>query len=131
MSTHPFLSLHSVARLYARILLCHSPTPPESLIKPSRPATVEETLGHTSAFASISELVRRKRNPGWEVEKQAFELTFKEALKLLKEGMDPYDEARIARGEQGGIRGKGKWTVNPDFPRDVAQQLFGWEGFMR
>lgn len=92
---------------------------------------MEETLGHTSAFASISELVRRKRNPGWEVEKQAFELTFKEALKLLKEGMDPYDEARIARGEQGGIRGKGKWTVNPEFPRDVAQQLFGWEGFMR
>ncbi|CAO1636787.1 unnamed protein product [Sympodiomycopsis kandeliae] len=139
LSTHPYLSLHSVARLYARLLLCHSPTPPPSPIASSSTgtttattSTLSEDLSHISALATISELVRRRRNPGWEMEKRAFEMTFKEALKLLKEGLDPYAEDRFkVRGEQGGIRGKGKWIVNPEFPRNVSESLFSWEGFMK
>lgn len=128
---HPYLSLHSTARLYALVLLSHSPTPPPSISSQGSKATLEETLGHIGAFATISELVRRRRNPGWEMEKQAFEATFRQALALLKNGLDPWDDDRVARGEQGGIRGKGKWIIDPDFPRAVAQDLFSWDGFMR
>lgn len=132
LSTHPYLSLHSVARQYARLLLCHSPTPPPSPSRAGATSTVTEDLAHISALATISELVRRRRNPGWEMEKRAFEMTFKEALKLLKLGLDPYDEERFkTRGEQGGIRGKGKWIVNPEFPRNIAEQLFSYDGFMK
>ncbi|CAO1614042.1 unnamed protein product [Parajaminaea phylloscopi] len=131
LSAHPYLSLHSTARLYALILLSHSPSPSRSLSHAGGTTTLEETLSHVDAFATISELVRRKRNPGWDMEKSAFEATFRQALALLKKGLDPWDEERVARGEQGGIRGKGKWIVNPDFSKKVAQDLFSWEGFMR
>lgn len=132
LNAHPYLSLHSVARTYARLLLCHSPTPPPSPSNASKPSTLNEDLSHISAFATISELVRRRRNPGWEMEKRAFEMTFKESLRLLKLGMDPYEEERFkTRGEQGGIRGKGKWIVNPNFPRNVSESLFSLEGFMK
>lgn len=65
------------------------------------------------------------------MEKRAFESTFKTALSLLKVGLDPWEQQRVARGEQGGIRGKGKWLVDPGFPRRVSEELFSWDGFMR
>lgn len=133
LTGHPYLSLHSVARLYAMTLLCHSRTPPPSLTSTNKDAraTLQETLAHTRAFAQIHEVARRRRNPGWEVEKKAWEATLKKALELLRIAIDPYEQGRLDGGGQGGIRGKGKWIVEPGFPREVAQQLFGWDGFMR
>lgn len=128
---HAYLSLHSTARLYASILLCHSSTPPPAPYKSGETATMEDTLRHAKAFATIHEVARKRRNPGWDIEKKAWEATFKNALELLRGAIDPYEEKRLEAGGQGGIRGKGKWIVEPNFPRGVAQELFGWEGFMR
>jgi hypothetical protein len=123
-----WLSLAIVARSISSILLTHSPFATSSLKvtntgKASReekaPASVDEMLSHFDAFATVSELERRARNPGWEVEQEAFLSGMKEGHRLLCEGMDP----RKAR--------KGKWPLYDQFPEDVAAHLFSWDTFLR
>jgi hypothetical protein len=80
---------------------------------------MQEMSSHFDAFATVSELERRARNPGWEVEQGAFLSAMKEAYRLLCDGMDP----RKAR--------KGKWPLYDHFPEDVAAGLFSWETFLR
>lgn len=112
-------SLHIVARMLARILLAHSTDGSTGL---------DETKSHLDAFATVSELERRARNPGWEVERQALEGALKEAHGLLRAGLDPYEEKRVqAKGEGK----KSKWPLKGVFPEDIAKEIFSWETFLR
>jgi len=131
LSLQKWLSLSIVARSIARILLTHSSFAPPSIAASSsqnskttktgepNPATLEETLSHFDAFATVSELERRARNPGWEVEKESFLSAMKEGHRLVCEGMDPRRER------------KGKWPIRDHFPEKVAESLFSWETFIR
>ncbi|UZJ53144.1 hypothetical protein CBS101457_002464 [Exobasidium rhododendri] len=128
LSTQKWLSLNIVARSIARIVITRSEFAPPSIAsssaqsttkKTSPTATLEETLKHFDAFATVSELERRARNPGWEVEKQSFLSAMKEGHRLICEGMDPRRER------------KGKWPIRDQLPEQVAESLFSWESFIR
>lgn len=90
---------------------------------PLRAASLAETLEHINAFASVSELQRRARNPSWELEQAGFEAAMKEGLRLLQVGLSPYDEQ--------GNEQKGRAKLVRDFPKDVARELFSWQGFLK
>lgn len=137
LAQHRWLSLHNVARTLARVLLTHSSTPPPSMLqygpasssKPThsgmtlRSASLAETLEHINAFASVSELQRRARNPSWELEQAGFEAAMREGLRLLQLGLNPY--------EDDGSERKGRSRAIRDFPKDVAKDLFSWETFLK
>lgn len=76
-------------------------------------------MSHVDAFATVSELERRSRNPGWEVEKESFLSAMKQGHRLLCDGMDP----RKVR--------KGKWPLNSAIPEIVSESLFTWDAFLR
>lgn len=76
-------------------------------------------MSHVEAFATVSELERRSRNPGWDVEKESFLSAMKEGFKLLCDGMDP----RKVR--------KGKWPLNRSIPETVLESLYTWDTFLR
>lgn len=127
LSIQKWLSLAIVSKTLAKILLTHSNHAPISLyssqnknrIEDQPKASLEEMLSHFDAFATVSELERRARNPGWDVERSAFLTSMKEAHSLLCIGMDP----RIDR------KGK-KWPIWKDFPIEVAEKLFSWNNFI-
>lgn len=132
LSIQKWLSLAIVSRTLSRILLTHSNHAPPSLTAAASSAngtargrddgpkaTLQEMMDHVDAFATVSELERRERNPGWEMEKSAFLSSMKEAHTLLSQGMDP----RIQR--------KGKWPLRDNFPEGLADDLFSWEAFVR
>lgn len=77
-------------------------------------------MSHLDAFATVSEIERRSRNPGWQVEQNAFLSAMREGHRLLCDGMDPRRADR-----------KGKWPLYRDFPEQVAANLFGWDSFLR
>jgi hypothetical protein len=85
-------------------------------------ATLEETLEHLDAFASVSEMQRRSRNPAWDLERSGFESAMREGLRLLRLAIDPWDESVKDKGNKGVVR---------QFPEKVARDLFSWEGFLR
>lgn len=88
-------SLHSVARSLARLL---SPLTPhnnnaDDLIETF--GNFEEVHARLSSFATVSELERRARNPGWSTEKASFEAVLLKAHTALREALDPFYEARV------------------------------------
>ncbi|WFD43657.1 hypothetical protein MPSI1_002321 [Malassezia psittaci] len=98
-------SLHSVSRAIARLLLTASAHPPPSIsVKtgatvhgvPTKeaPASFQETLHHLDAFATVSELERRARNPGWDIESKMFVPALKTAHELLVKALDPREKSR-------------------------------------
>lgn len=138
-----WLSLSLVSRMVARILLTHASNgqgPPSASasvqqavksrgaaqrgggrgVDEAARATLEETLAHLDAFATVSELERRARNPGWGVEREAYLKGMQEGHRLLCEGMDP----RAARKTKFPLR-------TGEFPDKVAADLFSWESFLR
>lgn len=125
LSIQKWLSLAIAAKTLARILLTHSNYAPVSLrfqqinnrSEEQPKASLEEISSHFDAFATVSELERRARNPGWEVERSAFLTSMKEAHSLLCKGMDP----RLDRK---------KWPLWKDFPVKVAEKLFTWDNFV-
>ncbi|CEH13013.1 Predicted histone tail methylase containing SET domain [Ceraceosorus bombacis] len=140
LAQHKWLSLHNVARQLARVLMTHSSSPPPSLLHnggpasskppargvPLPPATMEETLDHLKAFATVSELQRRARNPAWSVEQKGFESAMREGLRLLKLGLDPWDDAEAGAPKADGTKGPIK-----SFPKEQARDLFSWESFVK
>lgn len=76
-------------------------------------------MAHFDAFATVSELERRARNPGWDIEQDGFVKGMQEGHKLLCEGMDPRKQH------------KGRFPVPPTFPSKVADHLFSWDSFLR
>lgn len=124
LSIQKWLSLAIVSKTLAKILLTHSNHASASLhtshnkrSEEQPKATLEEMLSHFDAFATVSELERRARNPGWEVERSAFLTSMQEAHSLLCKGLDP----RIERK---------KWPLWKDFPENVAEKLFTWDNFI-
>jgi len=116
------------------VLQSHSTNPPASRsIQPEAPGaiisattegpptTLEETLTHLNSYATVSELHRRARNPGWEVERETFNRSMRQAYELLKKGLDPSNEER--KNQRG-------WIVKDDFPEAVAKDLFSWDAFV-
>lgn len=130
VSVHRWLSLSMVARILCRILLTHSSHPPPSLAAPSssssktssqpEAASLEETLAHFDAFATISELERRCRNPGWSIERESFLSAMKEGHRLLVLGLDPHPATPR----------KGRYPIRSSFPADVSQRILSWDTFL-
>ncbi|EPQ30799.1 uncharacterized protein PFL1_01700 [Pseudozyma flocculosa PF-1] len=101
-------SLHSVARSLARLLLTHSSTPPPSIASTSTtnptPASFDEVYSQLSSFATVSELERRARNPGWSMEEASFNSALQSAHKALRAGLDPFDEERTKQRQTPGVK---------------------------
>ncbi|KAN0065508.1 hypothetical protein ACQY0O_001345 [Thecaphora frezii] len=101
-------SLHSVARSLARLLLTCSSTPPPSISSPSStnptPASFDEVYSQLQSFATVSELERRARNPGWTIEQASFASALESAHKALRTGLDPFDEVRIQQRTTPGLK---------------------------
>ncbi|CDU25573.1 uncharacterized protein SPSC_05466 [Sporisorium scitamineum] len=94
ISTHKWQSLHSVARSLARLL---STLTYSSLKRVGEEAELASTYGdfetvysRLSSFATVSELERRSRNPGWSTEKSSFEPLLSQAHSALRSALDPY-----------------------------------------
>lgn len=133
VGVHRWLSLSMVARMLCRILLTHSSTPPPALASTSvssgsssrqspAVASLEETLAHLDAFATISELERRCRNPGWSIERESFLSAMKEGHRLLVAGLDPHLPETTPR--------KGRYPIRTSFPVNVSQQVLSWNTFL-
>lgn len=104
MEQYQWHSLHSVSRAVARQLLTASAHPPPSIsVKtgatvhgvPTKdaPASFQETSHHLDAFATVSELERRARNPGWDIESKMFVPALKTAHQLLVKALDPREKS--------------------------------------
>ncbi|PKI85396.1 hypothetical protein MVES_000236 [Malassezia vespertilionis] len=96
-------SVHAVARMLARLLLTGTNAPPPSIsrttgatvqgvLSKEAPATFAETHKHLEAYATVSELERRARNPGWATESGSFTLALREAHTRLQRALDPRQE---------------------------------------
>lgn len=81
---------------------------------------MEETLAHFDAFATISELERRCRNPGWSIERESFLSAMKEGHRLLVLGLDPHSATPR----------KGRYPIRSSFPADVSQRILSWDTFL-
>lgn len=125
-------SLHTVARSLARLLLTASAHPPPS-VSPTTGATVHgvatkdapasfaETLRHLDAFATVSELERRARNPGWAVERSMFLPALKKGWELLVRALDPRQE-KLPR----------KFPVQASsFPAAELDRVLSYDTFLR
>lgn len=125
-------SLHTVARALSRLLLTASAHPPPS-VSPTTGATVHgvatkdapasfaETLHHLDAFATVSELERRARNPGWDVEARMFVPALRAAHELLVRTLDPREPKR-ARSFP--VRAAA-------FPAADLDRVFSYDAFLR
>ena len=106
-------SLHCVARSLARLLSTLTPhnNSTQAAAGPSqrgagRSAAAEDedllktygdfetVYGRLSSFATVSELERRSRNPGWATEKASFEPILAQAHTALRAALDPFHETR-------------------------------------
>lgn len=123
-------SLHTVARCLARVLLTGAAQKPPSVSLqtgatvqglPSKdaPATFEEVLHHLDSFATVSELERRARNPGWELERAGFLPALQRAHSLLVEALDP----RRTRSNRFPVPADAHLASSLD-------RLFAWETFL-
>jgi len=122
-------SLHTVARCLARVLLTGAAHKPPSVSPttgatvqglPSQdaPATFDEVLRHLESFATVSELERRARNPGWELERAGFMPALQRAHTLLIDALDP----RHSRS---------RFPVPADaHPAAALDRLFSWDTFL-
>ncbi|KAJ9478921.1 putative protein lysine methyltransferase SET5 [Pseudozyma hubeiensis] len=103
IAEHKWQSLHSVARSLARLLS----TLTEGYQGEGRKRTggkgedLAETYGdfdtvhaRLSSFATVSELQRRSRNPGWSTEKSSFESILSSAHTALCTALDPSSPSR-------------------------------------
>lgn len=96
-------SLHCVARSLARLLSTLTPHN-NGMGKQSREqddliaayGDFETVHARLSSFATVSELERRSRNPGWATEKASFEGILAEAYTALCDALDPYAESRTS-----------------------------------
>ncbi|PWN47998.1 SET domain-containing protein [Violaceomyces palustris] len=130
-------SLHSVARSIARILQTLTSSPPASVRRSTtttttsstETATYEEVKSQISSFATVSELERRARNPGWEVESQSFVQALDRAWKLLRRGLDPFDEARLTERQLG--RPSPFPVRQGSIQKEEAEEIFSWENFLQ
>lgn len=131
LTQYQWHSVHTVARMLARALLTGAKVKPAS-IAPGAGATVHglpstekaatwaETLHHLNSFATVSELERRARNPGWEMERAGLLPALQQAHELLCDALDPTRPQRPK-----------KFPVPPDAlpARDVAA-LLTWPSFL-
>ncbi|SPO32420.1 probable Potential protein lysine methyltransferase SET5 [Ustilago trichophora] len=96
---HKWQSLHCVARSLARLmstLTPHNNTPwrsgkgaeEEDLLQIY--GDFETVFARLTSFATVSELERRSRNPGWATEKSSFEPLLAQAHSALRLALDPY-----------------------------------------
>lgn len=124
-------SLHNVARALARLLLTESAHPPPS-VSPTTGATVhglpthdakasfDETLRHLDAFATVSELERRARNPGWSMEKAMFLPAMRQAWELLCKALDPRQDKLPKRFP----------VQRAAFPAAALDRVFSYDAFL-
>ncbi|TKY85960.1 hypothetical protein EX895_004785 [Sporisorium graminicola] len=91
---HKWQSLHCVARSLARLV---STLAYGTMKRLGEEAELEQTYGdfetvygRLSSFATVSELERRSRNPGWSTEKASFEPLLSRAHAALRTALDPY-----------------------------------------
>ncbi|WFD38228.1 uncharacterized protein MJAP1_001177 [Malassezia japonica] len=124
-------SLHNVARALARLLLTESAHPPPS-VSPTTGATVhglpthdakasfDETLRHLDAFATVSELERRARNPGWSMEKAMFLPAMRQAWELLCRALDPRQDKLPKRFP----------VQRTAFPAAALDRVFSYDAFL-
>ncbi|CBQ71212.1 conserved hypothetical protein [Sporisorium reilianum SRZ2] len=87
-------SLHSVARALTRVL---STLAYGALKRVGEAEELEQAYGdfetvysRISSFATVSELERRARNPGWSTEKPSFDALLAQAHAALRTALDPY-----------------------------------------
>lgn len=106
-------SLHCVSRSLARLLSTLTPhnfaqSSQGNRTSSSKNAGEEEdrhkvygdfetVYGRLSSFATVSELERRSRNPGWATEKASFESMLLQAHNAIRAALDPYHEQRLAQ----------------------------------
>lgn len=99
-------SLHCVARSLARLLSTltpHNTTPPrkadeDDLLKLY--GDFETVYSRLSSFATVSELERRSRNPGWATEKSSFESILNQAHAALRTALNPYNNNNNTNGTE-------------------------------
>ena len=85
------------------------------------PASFAETLRHLDAFATVSELERRARNPGWAVERSMFLPALKKGWELLVRALDPRQE-KLPR----------KFPVQASsFPAAELDRVLSYDTFLR
>lgn len=100
-------SLHCAARSLARLLSTLTPHNTGSSSRTTKNATEEDDLlkaygdfetvySRLSSFATVSELERRSRNPGWATEKPSFESILSQAHSAFRAALDPFYEPRIS-----------------------------------
>lgn len=99
-------SLHCVARSLARLLMTltrqyHGQANKKADTQDSVATygDFETVYARLSSFATVSELERRSRNPGWTTEKASFESILVEAHMALCNALDPYSSTRNANLE--------------------------------
>ncbi|EST05977.1 SET domain protein [Kalmanozyma brasiliensis GHG001] len=82
-------SLHCVARSLARLI---STLNPRTALKQDEEEeeSFEEVYSRLSSFATVSELERRTRNPGWATERTSFEPLLTRAHTALRAALDPF-----------------------------------------
>ena len=96
---HKWQSLHCVARSLARLLSTLTPHN-NAPVRASKGADEDDLLqaygdfetvfARLSSFATVSELERRTRNPGWATEKGSFEPLLAQAHEAMRTALDPY-----------------------------------------
>lgn len=82
------------------------------------PASFDETRHHLDAFATLSELDRRARRPGWEFERAGFEDELRNAHKLFRDLFDPRAAAAAA-------------LRKASYPAAAVDELLSFETFAR
>ena len=128
---HAWQSLHLAARATARALLTRSRTPPPSITRETgasiqglgraeAPASLEETMHHLHSFATVSELDRRARSPGWNAEREQFTALAREAHARFTAALNPRHAERPA----------GFPVAHDALSAQETDALFSWTAFL-
>lgn len=132
MQQYQWHSIHTVARMLARAVLTGATVKPSSISPttgatvhglPSHdaPATWTETVHHLDSFATVSELERRARNPGWELERAGFLPALQRAHVLMTDALDPTRPSRPRRFP----------VPATALPAKELERLFSWDMFLQ